>query len=293
MDTPQAGTVSGGFYSFDEGDRTTSSFSQAVDALPILNCSLETGSPATDFSARKVSTLSKHEKIVDSLIQSQITDLAVDDASRLAMAEALKFSGIDTLEQDISSNLRILPPGPVLHTWYAKYQTGLFDGENNPDHVKGLNYVERISEQADRLKEWGIPVILVYLERNMLPLELNKMQTMFSNHENILVMSLEHDLTSLRSIVYYKSSHPIELLDDPRFSLCREFPELLSLAQKKAELVGKTLLLHNLLSLGGLSIIYSDIDNTFLCRPIFQLAANGVRKVKVAVACGITSKGPW
>ena len=279
MNTPPAVPVSAELYSFDEGDRTTSAFQKIVDDLPMLNCSLETGNPVTDLSARKVITLSRHEKIVDSLIQSQLTGLTVDDTSCLAMAEALEFSGIDTLEQAKSSNLRIIPPGPVLHTWYAKYKTGIFDGENNPSHVKGLNYVARISEQADRLKEWAIPVIIVYLEQDMPLLELKKMQTIFSNHENILVMSLEHDLTSIRTTAHYKSLDAVQLLDEPRFLLCREFPEILSLAQKKAESVSKTLLLHNLLALGGLSIIYSDIDNTFLRRPIFQLAANGARNV--------------
>lgn len=279
MNTPPAVPVSAELYSFDEGDRTTSAFQKIVDDLPMLNCSLETGNPVTDLSARKVITLSRHEKIVDSLIQSQLTGLTVDDTSCLAMAEALEFSGIDTLEQAKSSNLRIIPPGPVLHTWYAKYKTGIFDGENNPSHVKGLNYVARISEQADRLKEWAIPVIIVYLEQDMPLLELKKMQTIFSNHENILVMSLEHDLTSLRCTAYYTSCYHENLLDDPRYSLCREFSEVLSLSQKKAKSVGKTLLLYNLLELGGLSIIYSDIDNTFLRRPMFQLGVNGGRNI--------------
>ena len=278
MDIPSAAPVSAGLYPFDVEHKTSSS-SKTADALPMLSCSQETGSTLTGLLDRKVSTISRHEKIVDSLIKSQPIDLTVDDASRLAMTEALKFSGIDTLEQAKSLNLKIIPPGPVLHTWYAKFQTGLFDGKNNPSHVKGLNYVERVSEQADRLKEWGIPVILVYLERDMPPLELNKMQTIFSSHENILVMSLEHDLISLESTAHYKSPNANQLLDDLRFSLCREFPEVLSLAQKKAESVGKTLLLHNLLALGGSSIIYSDIDNTFLRRPMFQLAAYGGRNV--------------
>ena len=272
--------VAAKLYSFDEVDKTTSVFATAVDDdLPVLNCYLKNENPVTELSARKVSTLSRHNKIVDALIQSQLTDLIVDDESRLVMAEGLEFSGINTLEQAESLNLRIIPPGPVFHTWYAKYQTGLFDGKNNPNHLKELNYVERVSEQADRLKQWGIPVILIYLERNMPPLELNKMRTLFSNHENILVMSLEHDLTSLRCTAYYTSCYHENLLDDPRYSLCREFSEVLSLSQKKAKSVGKTLLLYNLLELGGLSIIYSDIDNTFLRRPMFQLGVNGGRNI--------------
>ena len=235
--------------------------------------------PLSEFSINKAKFSSNHKAIVDRLIQSQVYDLIVDEESRQTMAEALKFARIDTLELAESLNLSIIPPGPIVHTCYAKYRTGLFNGENNPPHVSGLDYVARISSQADRLKEWGIPVILVYLERDMPIPELKKMQEVFSEHENILVMSFEQDLSSLKSTAYYKEPDAIQLLNDPRFSLCREFPEVLSLAEKKAELIGKQLLLHNLRKLGGLSIIYSDIDNTFLRRPMFQLAVYGIRNV--------------
>ncbi len=281
MDVPsKVPATSGSSYSVAEN--TTTSCPKTIEPLPMLGYHWSAegmGSQGTKVLARKVKTLSAHEEIVDRIVQSQIAGLTVDETSRLAMAEALEFAGIDTLEQVESLNLRIIPPGPIIHTWYARYNTGLFDGKNNPPHVKGLDYVTRISEQADRLKEWGIPVILVYLERDMPSLELEKMKKIFCEHENILVMSLESDLSSLKYTEYYKRKDAKNLLDDPRYSLCREFPELLLQAQRKAELVGKRLLSHNLVALGGLSVIYSDIDNTFLCKPMFQLAMYGVRNV--------------
>lgn len=280
MDIPSKIPVSSGLKHPDIEDKTTSVSPKAVDVLPMLECQRPavgmTGLESRSL-AKKVKNLSSHEEVVDRIIQNQITSLTVDDESRQTMAEALAFSGIDTLEQAESLNLRIIPPGPILHTWYAIYHTGLFDGKNNPHHVKGLNYVVRISEQADRLKEWGIPVLLVYLERDMPSSELMKMQEVFSEHENILVMSLERDLTSLKSADYFKHTELCDLLDDPRYFLCAEFPELLRLAGKKAESSGKRLLLKNLKALGGHSMIYSDIDNTFLRKPMFQLAKYGVR----------------
>ena len=264
------------------GDIRTSGFPNKTDTLPMLNCMGSTNEiriPKPEILARQVKTLSIYETIVDRIIQKQITGLIVDNTSRITMAEALEFSGIDTLEKAESLNIKVIPPGPILHTWYAKYKTGLFDGINNPPHVKSLDYVTRVSEQADRLMDWGIPVILVYLERDMHSAELIKMQKLFSEHENILVMSLESDLTSLKHIDYYKRHDAIQLLDDPRFSLCREYPEVLKVAQEKAKSVGKHLLLQNLIALGGHSIIYSDIDNTFLRKPMFQLAVHGARNV--------------
>ncbi len=253
-----------------------------AETLPIVGKKMlerENDKPDKLFCVRTVEALSTHANIVDRIIQNQNIGLTVDDDSRQSMAEALRFSGIDTLEQAEYLHLRVIPPGPVFHTWYARYKTGLFDGGNNPAHVEGLDYVTRVAEQASRLKEWGIPVMLIYLERDMPDSELRKMRELFSKHENILVMSLEGDLSSLKCTEHYKSEFVSSLLDEPRFSLCSEFPDLLLLAQRKAESVGKMLLLENLKALGGQSIIYSDIDNTLIHRPMFQLAAYGYRFV--------------
>ena len=152
-----------------------------------------------------------------------------------------------------------------------------FDGSNNPEHLKGLNYVTRIEEQAERLNQWGIPVFIVYLERDMKESELIKMRMLFKEHENIIMLSVESDLTSLSSYSYYLDPNSFQLLDDLRCAICKEFPIVLSAVKDKAKKESKFKYVKRLEIMDGKSIIYSDIDNTFIRRPLYQIAANSYR----------------
>ncbi|WP_257279725.1 MULTISPECIES: hypothetical protein [unclassified Endozoicomonas] len=229
-----------------------------------------------EYSVERVHSSPLHKKIVDQLLCTQ-SDLDVDVVSYQTMIDSLKFSGIDTWEQVESLNLRIVPPGPVFHTWWAKYGTGIFDGSNNPEHIKGLNYVRRIEEQAEKLKQWDVPVFIVYLERDMQESELIKMRTLFKKHENIIMLSLEKDLDFLSDCKYCLETNSSQLIDDVRCVICKEFPFVLSAVKNKAKEESKFEYIKRLELMKGKSIIYSDIDNTFIRRPLYQIAANGFR----------------
>lgn len=233
-----------------------------------------------EYSIVRLHSSPLHRNIIDQLLRTQ-PDLEVDEVSYQTMADSLAFSGINTWEQVESLNLRIIPPGPVFHTWWAKYGTGIFDGSNNPKHIKGLNYVRRIEEQAERLKQWGIPVFIVYLERDMQEAELIKMRSLFKKHENIIMISIESDLTSLSSYRHYLDPKSFQLLDDVRCAICKEFPIVLNAVKDKAKEESKFEYVKRLDAMKGKSIIYSDIDNTFIRRPLYQIAANGFRQGSV------------
>lgn len=219
-----------------------------------------------------------HKEIIDDLIRKQ-KFLNIDKTSYETMIESIKFAGINTLKEAQDLNLRIIPPGPVFHTWWARYGTGIFDGDNNPFHAKGLNYVQRIEEQAERLKQWQIPVFVVYIEYNMIVSELIKMRTLFKKHDNIIMLSLEKDLPFITYYTTYYSSDKQSMLDNLRYEICREFPAVLDKVKEKTQ--SKLGYLERLNSLGGNSIIYSDIDNTFIRRPQYQIVSNGFRQASV------------
>ena len=215
--------------------------------------------------------------VLDTLIKEQLPcELVVDSLSKKTMSEALTFAGIDSIDEARKLNLRIIPPGPVLHTWYGLFGTGIFDGDNNPPHAKGLNYVQRISDEATFLEQFDIPVIVVFLEKGIPFNELSKMHSYFIDHSNILLMSYEKDLNSFESLAFYQASNNIRIMDDMRFSLCKEFQNLLLKAQEKAIEV-KPLVSDRIKKLGKRSIIYSDIDNTFFRSPLYQLSSHGFR----------------
>lgn len=241
---------------------------------------LESSKKIAGYSVVKLHSSPLHKNIVDQLLRIQ-PDLDVDQVSYQTMVDSLAFSGINTMEQVESLNLRIIPPGPVFHTWWAKYGTGIFDSTNNPDHLTGLNYVSRIEKQAERLKQWDIPVFIVYLERDMQESELIKMRKLFEKHENIVMLSVESDLTSLSSYRHYLDPNSFQLLDDVRFAICKEFPVVLSAVKNKAAEKSKFEYVKRLEAMKGKSIIYSDIDNTFIRRPLYQITSNGFRHASV------------
>ncbi|MCK5893431.1 MAG: hypothetical protein KAG53_03255 [Endozoicomonadaceae bacterium] len=230
---------------------------------------------SSEASAESLNAPPCHKQIIDHFISFQNLS-NVDKTSYQTMIESLEFAGINTLKEANDLNLRIIPPGPVFHTWWAQYGTGIFDGTNNPPHVKRLNYVQRIEEQASRLKEWHIPVFIVYLERDMEEDELEKMRTLFKDHNNIIMLSVEKDLSSIITI---DDDLTGDYLDELRGYVCKEFPAILEKIKEKIK--SKPDYIERLNLLNGDSIIYSDIDNTFIRRPLYQIVQNGFRKASV------------
>lgn len=73
---------------------------------------------------------------------------SIDDESWKNMADSLKFSGINSLEKATAMDLKVCPPCPVFHTWVALHGTTIFNGKNNPEAQPGINYIQRILEEA-------------------------------------------------------------------------------------------------------------------------------------------------
>ena len=234
----------------------------------------------TIFSRKASLTFDHYKQIVLELISETLPkEMEVETESLESMAKALEFSNITSIDEARSLRLSVIPPGAVFHTWYAKFGTGIFDGEKNPEHLKHINYVARIKEQAGRLEQWGIPLLIVYFEQNMEPEEIKRMACIFKDHKNILVINFDKELKQLPFYKTYTSRRYPQLLDDPRCSLCADAQLFLTEALKLAVKKGKYELASKLNNLGGLSITYSDIDNTFTRKPIFQLAPCGFRDV--------------
>ena len=218
-----------------------------------------------------------HKKIVCTLIAEQIPTFIVDDDSLVNMAEALKFAGIDTIECAEKMNLQIIPPGPVFHTWYAYKGITLFDGVNNE---KGFNYVAQLNEQAKRLAEWDIPMIVIYTTNSMTKDQIIKMDSIFDNHSNIIVLNIERDLSDLplsqRFLIQKKGEEMY--LDGIRSEVLMDFQRVLSKAKIQANNKGKKGASQRLDKWQNKSITYMDMDNYFLRRPFFQIAPNGFLK---------------
>lgn len=195
----------------------------------------------------------------------------VDDESLLNMCSAMRFAGIKSLQDAVDLKLEIIPPGPVFHTWYAYRGTTIFDGANNG---RKLNYVDRISEEASFLENVGIPVFIVYTENSMSEEQVQVMRSLFSDHPNIVTLSIEQDLRRLPLAASYQE----QMLGDPhhldgiRGSVLMNRRMVLKILNDKASKENKIKFSERLKALGAYSLIYSDIDNLFLRKPPFMLA---------------------
>lgn len=93
----------------------------------------------------EIKSKEKYRTIVAKLAQVQSLN-AIDDYSAENMALALEYIEVDTLEEALNLDLRIIPPGPVFYTWVAVHKTSVFDSVNNQKKHLGLNFVANIKK---------------------------------------------------------------------------------------------------------------------------------------------------
>ena len=203
---------------------------------------------------------------------------SIDDESWRNMADSLKFSRVDSLNKAIAMNLRVCPPCPVFHTWAALHGTTIFNGSNNPKRYAGIDYVQRILEEGSKLGEYGIPLLIVFSDMNLTSDQIDDMKDEFSQHDNILCVSLETDLQLkfIKELEKYASTMTIEFMDSIRVLVSQNISKVISFCMAKAKSEGKTNLAARLKKLGSNYLFYSDIDNQWLSKPPFILARHGI-----------------
>ena len=217
-------------------------------------------------------------EIISGLAKQQEIKMQIDSISMQNMAQALKFIGIQSLSQANEMQLEIIPPAPVFHTWYAKFGTTIFDGENLPQHLahKKLNYIERISKKATALEVWNIPLFIVYSTENLTSEQIEKMESVFIDHNNIVILSIELDLKGkLSTTEEERVNIKWDKLDGIRCRVIVDYPKVISEAIEKSKRQGK-LKLSLLLKENSHAICYSDIDNHWVGKPPFLLARKGM-----------------
>ena len=203
---------------------------------------------------------------------------SIDEDSWKNMADSLQFSGIDSLEKAIDMDLKVCPPCPVFHTWVALYGTTIFNGLNNPEQFKGMNYVQRILEEGTELSKNDIPLLIVFSDMNLRESQIDQMKDEFKNHDNILCVSLETDL-QLEFPIELKecaSSMSVCFMDSIRIVVSQNIAKTISFCMDKAKSENKPQLADRLEKLGVNHLFYSDIDNQWLSKPPYILARHGM-----------------
>ncbi len=262
-------------------------------ALPLLEC--ETRELLRE--PRNVAAAAPHEfhnMLPDFRVQEQLvcrlaeqnSITSIDKFSLENMAAALFYSGITSFDEVLQLGLKIIPPGPVFHTWYAYHGTTLFDGVNND---KKLDYVTLIGEEASRLSKSNIPLLLIYTNNSMTMDQIKIMNDLFVDHDNVLVISIEEDLSDLPMLDKFKAqkTNSIVLMDSVRVCAIVDARRVLSIARHKSKQLGKEFLLKRLALLEDQSLTYNDIDNVFIRPASFQIAANGFCKTSHLTFHGI------
>ncbi|UYM17938.1 hypothetical protein [Endozoicomonas euniceicola] len=253
----------------DQVSRITKNREEDKQEAQATLTSIEQSYPLPDISQQK--------EIVQKLVQLQILDAKIDSFSLENMATALFYSGINSFDEAQSLNLKIIPPGPIFHTWYAYHGTTLFDGKNNE---KGFDYVSLIAEEASRLSKDNIPVILIYTNNSMSKEQIETMNNLFADHSNILVISIEEDLSESAMVEKFskQETKSVDLMDLIRVCAIVDAKYVLSVAKHKSKQIGKKLF-HEKLSLWeDKSLRYIDIDNVLIRPATFQIAENGFCK---------------
>ena len=203
---------------------------------------------------------------------------SIDEESWGNMADSLKFSRVDSLEKAIAMNLRVCPPCPVFHTWAALHGTTIFNGSNNPKRYAGIDYVQRILEEGSKLGEHGIPLLIVFSDMDLTSDQIDDMKDEFSQHDNILCVSLETDLQLkfIKELEKYASTMTVEFMDSIRVVVSQNISKVISFCIAKAKSEGKINLAARLENLDSNYLFYSDIDNQWLSKPPFILARHGI-----------------
>ncbi|WP_448216606.1 hypothetical protein [Endozoicomonas sp. 2B-B] len=202
---------------------------------------------------------------------------SIDDDSWKNMADSLKFSGINSLEKATAMDLKVCPPCPVFHTWVALHGTTIFNGKNNPRTQPGINYIQRILEEATNLSRHDIPLFIVFSDMNLTKHQIQEMKDEFKNHDNILCISFESDLQLKLPIQLqnYASSMGIMFMDSIRIAVSQNITKTISFCIDKAKSENKTDLVNRFEKLGSNHLFYSDIDNQWLSKPPYILASHG------------------
>ncbi|WP_257296329.1 hypothetical protein [Endozoicomonas sp. YOMI1] len=226
------------------------------------------------FHNMELPDLTEQRKIVSQLAREQNLLENIDDFSLENMAAALFYSGISSYGEMKQLGLKIIPPGPVFHTWYAYHGLTLFDGINN---TRRLDYVKLIDEEASRLSEQGIPLLLIYTNNSMTESQIKTMNSLFADHDNVLVLSIEEDLSDLPMVEKFKfqETESISLMDCVRVCAIVYAKKVLIAAKCKAKETSKDLLLKRLSSWEDKSLTYNDIDNVLMRPRAFKIAENG------------------
>ena len=203
---------------------------------------------------------------------------SIDEESWGNMADGLKFSRVDSLKQALAMDLRVCPPCPVFHTWAALHGTTIFNGSNNPKHYKGIGYVQRILEEGSKLGEDGIPLLIVFSDMDLTSDQIDGMKVEFSQHDNILCVSLETDLQLkfIKELEEHAATMSVEFMDSIRVLVSQNISEVISFCIAKAKDEGKIKLAARLENLDSNYLFYSDIDNQWLSKPPFILARHGI-----------------
>ena len=203
---------------------------------------------------------------------------SIDDESWRNMADSLKFSRVDSLNKAIAMNLRVCPPCPVFHTWAALHGTTIFNGSNNPKRYAGIDYVQRILEEGSKLGEYGIPLLIVFSDMNLTSDQIDDMKDEFSQHDNILCVSLETDLQLkfIKELEKHTSTMSVQFMDSIRVVVSQNINKVISFCIVKAKSEGKINLATRLKNLDSNYLFYSDIDNQWLSKPPFILARHGI-----------------
>ncbi len=189
----------GKLYNIEGNEHNFAQDKMATHSISSSEFDFEPPSPKNIFSrtcsvvANEIKPKEKYKKIVGELSQLQSLN-AIDDYSSDNMALALEYCNVDTLEEALRLDLRIIPPGPVFYTWAAIHKTSIFDTKNNPKQFQSLNYVAKIKENADRLAQKTIPVIVVFSECEMPLDQVSRMKESFTDNQNVVVLSAERDL---------------------------------------------------------------------------------------------------
>ena len=225
----------------------------------------------------KIKSKEKYRKIVAALAQAQSLK-SIDVYSSDNMALALEYCNIDTIEEALRLDLRIIPPGPVFYTWAAIHETSIFDTRNNPKKFSGLNYVAKIKENSNRLAQKKIPVMVVFSECEMSQDQVVRMKSSFSDDSNIVVLSVESDLKYClkKSQEIFEYTEAWGFLDALRIAVIRNAQEVLITALDIAERENKEIARVGLMREFA-SINYTDMDNTFLEQsPDYIISRNGL-----------------
>ncbi|BCT22516.1 hypothetical protein [Carp edema virus] len=202
-----------------------------------------------------------------------------------------KFDGEKTLLTKIQKSLKdiynfecddtheIVDVKAVFHTWVAIHGTEILTPEIMVGE-RNFDYVGKIKENAAFLNSKGIPLFVVYSILNLSDEQIKKMNDNFKDEENVMLLSLEHDLSTIITPDTYLNEPwykpKLDFMDRLRVMVICNAPGILECLRQKANAFDKTVLLKNLMTHPGNAIMYNDIDISWRKMIPKVLAKNGM-----------------